>query len=65
MASGKIRIGILGAGAMGAEHAAAYADIPDDEIVGVFARDLERARGVSGVTINDGFGLVITARRRQ
>lgn len=49
MASGKIRIGILGAGAMGAEHAAAYADIPDVEIVGVFARDLERARQVANI----------------
>jgi UDP-N-acetylglucosamine 3-dehydrogenase len=49
MASGKIGIGILGAGAMGAEHAAAYANIPDVEIVGVFARDMERARSVANM----------------
>ena len=47
MANRKIRIGILGAGAMAAEHAAAYADIPNAEVVGVFARDVERARSVA------------------
>jgi UDP-N-acetylglucosamine 3-dehydrogenase len=49
VASRKIRIGILGAGAMGVEHAAAYAHIPDVEVVGVFARDLERARSVADI----------------
>jgi UDP-N-acetylglucosamine 3-dehydrogenase len=49
MASRKIRIGILGAGAMGAEHAAAYANISDVEIVGVFARDHDRARSVANM----------------
>jgi len=49
VASRKIRIGILGAGAMGAEHAGAYAHIPDIEVVGVFARDLERARSVADI----------------
>ena len=37
-----IRVGILGAGAMGAAHAAAYASLPDVEVVGVFARDAAR-----------------------
>lgn len=49
MADTKIRIGILGAGAMGAMHAAAYAGMADAEIVGVFARDLERARSVAAL----------------
>jgi UDP-N-acetylglucosamine 3-dehydrogenase len=44
MTGGKIRIGILGAGAMGTVHAAAYGDMADVEVVGVFARDPERAR---------------------
>lgn len=42
-----IRIGILGAGAMGTAHAAAYAGLPDVEVVGVFARDEARARSVA------------------
>jgi predicted dehydrogenase len=49
MAHGKIRIGILGAGAMGAMHGAAYADMADVEIVGVFARDPGRARSVAAL----------------
>lgn len=44
-----IRIGILGAGAMAAEHAAAYADIPGVEVVGVFARDPARAGRVAAI----------------
>jgi UDP-N-acetylglucosamine 3-dehydrogenase len=42
-------IGILGAGAMAAEHAAAFADIPGVEVVGVFARDPERAGRVAAI----------------
>jgi UDP-N-acetylglucosamine 3-dehydrogenase len=44
-----IRIGILGAGAMGATHAAAYASLPEVEVVGVFARDQARARSVANL----------------
>lgn len=44
-----VGIGILGAGAMAAEHAAAYASIPGIRIVGVFARDLERVRSVANI----------------
>jgi predicted dehydrogenase len=47
MGDNRVRIGILGAGAMGATHAAAYAYLPDVEVVGVFARDEARARSVS------------------
>lgn len=42
-----IRIGILGAGTMGAVHAAAYASLPEVKVVGVFARDGARARSVA------------------
>jgi predicted dehydrogenase len=44
-----IRIGILGAGAMGAVHAAAYANIADATVVGVFSRDPARARAVASI----------------
>ena len=49
MTNGKLRIGILGAGAMAAEHAATYAVIPDVEVVGVFARNEGRARAVADI----------------
>lgn len=42
-----IRVGILGAGTMGAVHAAAWASLPDVEVVGVFSRDAARARSVA------------------
>lgn len=45
----KTRLGILGAGAMGAMHAAAYATMADVEVVGVFARDVEKARSVAAL----------------
>lgn len=43
------RLGILGAGAMGATHAAAYAAMADVEVVGVFARETEKARPVASL----------------
>lgn len=49
VAGTRVRIGILGAGAMGAMHATAYAGVEGVEIVGVFARDLERARSVAAL----------------
>ena len=45
----EIGIGILGARAMDAEHAAAYADMPEVKVVGVFSRDPERARAVADI----------------
>lgn len=45
----KTRLGILGAGAMGATHAAAYATMADVEVVGIFARDVEKARVVASL----------------
>lgn len=45
----KVRIGILGAGTMGAAHAAAYASLPDVEVVGVFARDEARGRAIANL----------------
>lgn len=47
MEDAKVKIGILGAGSMGATHAAAYASLPDVEVVGVFARDETRARAIA------------------
>jgi len=38
-----VRIGILGAGAMGGMHAAAYAGLAGVEVAGVFSRNAERA----------------------
>lgn len=49
MADGKLRIGILGAGAMGAAHAAVYAAMADVQVVGVFARDRVRAGSVAAL----------------
>ncbi|MBS0517906.1 MAG: Gfo/Idh/MocA family oxidoreductase, partial [Proteobacteria bacterium] len=42
-----IRIGILGAGSMGALHAAAWAALPDVEVTAVFSRTPERAAAVA------------------
>ena len=47
MTESRIRIGLLGAGAMGAVHATAYAELEDVQVVGVFSRNLERARSVA------------------
>lgn len=44
-----IRIGILGAGAMGTAHAVAYAGIPEATVVGVFSRDPARARSAASL----------------
>src|SRR5260370_25454354 len=44
-----VRIGILGAGAMGAAHAAAYSSMPDVEVVGIFARGQDGARSVASI----------------
>lgn len=44
-----IRVGILGAGTMGAMHAAAWASLPAVEVVGVFSRDAARARPIANL----------------
>ncbi len=49
MKSGTTHVAILGAGAMAAEHAAAYAEIPGVKIAGIFARDLERAQRLARI----------------
>ena len=41
-----MRVGILGAGTMGAAHAAAYRTIPSVEIAGIFSRNGDRAAAV-------------------
>jgi UDP-N-acetylglucosamine 3-dehydrogenase len=43
------RIGILGAGAMGMTHAAAYIGIAETTVVGVFSRDPGRARSAASI----------------
>src|SRR5262247_188490 len=48
-AAAMVRIGILGAGAMGAVHAAAFAGMPGVEIAGVFSRNAEKARAVAAI----------------
>lgn len=47
MDGGRIGIGIIGAGAMGATHTAAYAGLDDVRVVGVCARDPQRARSLA------------------
>lgn len=49
MARPPIRIGILGAGAMGAVHAAAYATMADVEVVGVYSRSAARAGATAAI----------------
>jgi predicted dehydrogenase len=45
----EVRIAILGAGAMGTTHAAAYAAMPEVSVVGVFSRDPARAAAVAAI----------------
>jgi predicted dehydrogenase len=49
VADGRIGIGILGAGAMGAAHAAVYADLADVTVVGVAARNAQRTATVAAL----------------
>ncbi|MBN9487298.1 MAG: Gfo/Idh/MocA family oxidoreductase [Alphaproteobacteria bacterium] len=49
MADVPVRIGILGAGAMGTTHAATYASLADVTVVGVFARDPSRAHAAAAL----------------
>lgn len=42
-----LRVGIIGAGAMGAEHAYVFGEMDDVEVVGVFSRTEARARAVA------------------
>jgi len=45
----EVRIAILGAGSMGTVHAAAYANMPEVSVAGVFSRDPARAAAVAGI----------------
>ncbi len=47
-----VRVGIIGAGAMGGAHLAAYAQLPDVEVVGIATRTRER-----GEALAERFGL--------
>jgi UDP-N-acetylglucosamine 3-dehydrogenase len=57
-----IRIGLLGAGTMGAIHASAYAGLLDVKVVGVFARTRDRACRVAdickAVPVDDAHALI-------
>lgn len=45
----EVRIAILGAGSMGTVHAAAYAEMPEVSVTGVFSRDPTRAAAVAAI----------------
>jgi len=45
----KIRIGILGAGAMGLEHAGSLLDVAGVEVAAVFSRDRSRAAATAKI----------------
>jgi UDP-N-acetylglucosamine 3-dehydrogenase len=47
MSDAKVKVGIVGAGAMGAEHAYCYGEIESVEVVGVFSRNRERAENAA------------------
>jgi UDP-N-acetylglucosamine 3-dehydrogenase len=49
MSESKIRIGILGAGSMGSEHAGCYREMSDVEVVGVFSRNSEHASAAAKI----------------
>ncbi|MGH7948723.1 MAG: Gfo/Idh/MocA family protein [Candidatus Binataceae bacterium] len=62
MPPARIRIGIVGAGAMDAEHAAAYRAIEGVEIVAVFSRNRQRAESTARIcdaaAVTDPFALI-------
>jgi UDP-N-acetylglucosamine 3-dehydrogenase len=49
MTAAKIRIGILGAGAMGSEHAGSLLNVPGVEVAAVFSRDHDRAEAAAKI----------------
>ena len=62
MSESKIKVGILGAGAMGSEHANCFRAIDTVEVVGVFSRNRERAESVARICnckpVTDPFALI-------
>jgi predicted dehydrogenase len=53
---GKIRVGVVGTGEFGRNHARVYREMPDVEFVGVYDRDAERAAGVASEFNTRAFG---------
>jgi len=49
MAKAPLRIGLLGAGAMGGEHAYCYSQMPDVRVAKVFSRRREAAAGAAAM----------------
>jgi predicted dehydrogenase len=48
VAESRVRVGVVGVGALGQHHARVYSELPEAELVGVHDRDLARAREVAG-----------------
>ncbi len=46
--SARLKVGVIGVGALGQQHARVYAELPEAELVGVFDLDRERAVAVAG-----------------
>jgi UDP-N-acetylglucosamine 3-dehydrogenase len=62
MPEAKVKVGILGAGAMGSEHAFSFGAIATAQVVGVFSRNLDRAATVAKIchtrAVSDPFALL-------
>lgn len=62
MSDSKVKVGILGAGAMGGEHAFCLGEIEDAEVIGVFSRSRERAEAAAKIcqakAVSDPFALI-------
>jgi predicted dehydrogenase len=62
MSDAKVKVGILGAGAMGSEHAYVYGEVANVQVAGVFSRNRERAELVArprgALAVTDPFVLV-------
>jgi UDP-N-acetylglucosamine 3-dehydrogenase len=62
MSDAKVKVGILGAGAMGGEHAYCLGEIENAEVAGVFSRNRERAeaaaKACNAEAVSDPFALI-------
>lgn len=62
MSEGKVKVGIIGAGAMGSEHAECFRAIEGVEVAGIFGRNRERAEAAAKLCqtrpVSDPFALI-------
>ena len=62
MSDAKVKVGILGAGAMGGEHAYCFGEIENAEVAGVFSRNPERAEAAAKIcnaeAVSDPFAII-------